>query len=66
MNREQYEALNTSERAVATEAYIDGYLSAIAVLESAVQRTGDELVDKLFIANRNSLVHILKSATPHD
>lgn len=60
MTRQEYEALTPADRALVEEAYRDGFLAAIEIVESCVQRIGDSRIDSQFIYNRDSIVDVLK------
>ncbi len=59
MTKEEFNSLNTNDRTFVTEGYHDGFAAAIEVVQSVIQRTGDPTIDKMFISNRDSIVHIL-------
>lgn len=59
MTKEEFNALNTNDRTFAIEGYLDGFNAAIEVAQSIIQRIGDPTIDKMFIANRDSIVDIL-------
>ena len=60
MNKAQFDALTPEHRALAEEAYRDGYDAAVKVLESCYVRIGHTVVDQAFVDNRNTLVEIVK------
>jgi hypothetical protein len=60
MNKQQFDALTSEHRALAEEAYRDGYDAAVQVLESCYVRIGHTVVDQAFVDNRNTLVDIVK------
>lgn len=60
MNKQQFEALSTEDKALADEAYRDGFNAAVEIVESCVQRIGDGRLDSIFIANRDSIVRALR------
>ena len=60
MNKAQFDALTPEHRAIAEEAYRDGYDAAVEVLESCYVRIGHTVVDQAFVDNRNTLVAIVK------
>lgn len=60
MTRQEYEALTPADKLLAEEAYRDGFLAAIEIVESCVQRIGHSSIDNQFIANRDSIVDVLK------
>ena len=60
MTRQEYEALTPADRALVEEAYRDGFLAAIEIVESCVQRIGYSSIDEQFIAHRDSIVDVLK------
>jgi len=59
MNRQQYDALNKEQKAIATEAYIDGFLACIEQVKSITVRVGDQDVDKTFRVNRDMITENL-------
>ena len=61
MNKAEFDALSASDRALAEEAYRDGYAAAVDVVQSCVQRLGDSRVDQIFIYNRDTIVSMLKA-----
>lgn len=65
MTREEFNDLNTNDRAFTVEGYIDGFKAAIETAESIVVRIGDETVDKLFISNRDMVVDTLRTCLKH-
>ena len=60
MTREEFNNLTTAEKILAEEAYRDGFLAAIEIVESCVQRIGYSSIDEQFIAHRDSIVDVLK------
>ena len=61
MNQHDFNALDTQQRALVTDAYLDGYASAIDCVESMIIRIGDASLDAAFVSNRDSIVSILRS-----
>lgn len=64
MNKQQFDSLSDNEKIIATEAYKDGYDAAIQNVMYMVQHVGDDTVDKMFIANRDSIVMMLELGRP--
>lgn len=62
MNKTDFDALSTKDRALVEEGYIDGYAAAVEIVESCVQRLGDSRVDQIFIYNRNTIVSMLRTS----
>lgn len=59
MTKEEFNSLNTNDRTFVIEGYLDGFKAAIDVVATVVQRVGDPTIDEMFVANRDSIVHIL-------
>lgn len=62
MTREEFNSLNTNDRAFTVEGYIDGFKSAIEVAESVIVRVDDSAVDELFVTNKAMIVDALKAS----
>lgn len=62
MTPEEFNSLNTNDRAFTVEGYIDGFKAAIETVESTLVRVGDPGVDRMFIANRNMIVTTLNAS----
>lgn len=60
MNLNDFNALDTQLQALVTDAYLDGYASAIDAVESITMRIGDASLDAAFVSNRDSIVAILQ------
>lgn len=60
MNKQQYDALDSEQRDIATEAYIDGFMACIEQAKSITVRVGDQNVDKTFKVNRDMIAEILQ------
>lgn len=61
MNKQQYDALDSEQRDIATEAYIDGFMACIEQVKSITVRVGDQDVDKTFKVNRDMIVGTLQN-----
>jgi hypothetical protein len=62
MNKQQYDDLDKEQKAIATEAYIDGFLACIEQVKSIMVRVGDQDVDKTFRVNRDMIAENLQHA----
>lgn len=60
MTNEEYQLLSTEDKKLASEAYIDGYSSAIETVESIVIRIGDERIDTRIELTVNNVLSILR------
>jgi len=60
MNKQQYDALDKEQRDIATEAYIDGFLSCLEQVRSITVRVGDQEVDNTFKVHRDMISGNLK------
>lgn len=59
MTREEFNSLNTNDRAFTVEGYIDGFKAAVEVAESIIIRV-DGSVDVRFVTNKAMIVDTLK------
>ena len=60
MTNEEYQLLSTEDKKLASEAYIDGYSSAIETVESIVIRIGDERIDTTSKLAVNNVLSVLR------
>lgn len=61
MTKEEFNSLNTNDRAFTVEGYIDGFQAAIETVKSTLVRVGDPGVDRMFITNRDLIVTTLNA-----
>ena len=62
MKPEEFNALNTNDRAFVAEGYLDGFKAAIECVESIIVRIGEPTSDKLFISNRDMIAATLQQS----
>ena len=62
MKPEEFNALNTNDRAFVVEGYLDGFKAAIECVESIIVRIGEPTIDKLFISNRDMIAATLQQS----
>lgn len=59
MDIKQYQALDANGKAIAAEAYIDGFNACVNIVESMVVRVGVDAIDKDFLANKKLILDTL-------
>ena len=60
MTNEEFQMLSTEDKKLASEAYIDGYRSAIETVESITIRVGDERIDTTSKLAVNNVLSVLR------
>jgi len=61
MKKEEFDALDKEIRTLVTEGYIDGFETAIMVVESIVMRVGDKELDDNYKAALDLAVNLLNN-----